>query len=506
MDLKNKSLLASVFFTGFAVLVLEVLAIRILSPHYGSTIYTTSSVIAVVLSALSLGYFIGGKISDKYPDFRVFYGIIFLSGFLVIFINTLKSSILPLFSVLFPITTGPLISSFFLFFIPSFFLGTLSPFAIKLNAEGYHKIGHKSGEVFFWSTVGSILGSIISGFFLIPNFGIDSIILFTGIFLCLLGFLGLMFFINKKKEKTINFFVLIACLSSVSFLGVEDMKGGALYQKDGVYEKITIVDGELNGRPVRFLKQDKSGSAAMYLNSDELAYNYTKYYGLYKLLKPKAEIALAIGGGAYSIPKALLNDSPLMRVDVSEIEPELFYLAQKYFKLGSDPRLVNYIEDGRHLLARNNKKYDLIVSDVYYSFFSVPMNFTTKEFFSLARQRLSDRGIFVGNFIGDTRSAPPSFILSEIKTFKGVFSNSYFFAVSSPDSESAQNIIFLGINGENKIDFKSEAVLQNTDPIIRELGKKNIDVSKFTLALHREITDDFAPVEYLVGGVIERWY
>ena len=162
MDLKNKSLLASVFFTGFAVLVLEVLAIRILSPHYGSTIYTTSSVIAVVLSALSLGYFIGGKISDKYPDFRVFYGIIFLSGFLVIFINTLKSSILPLFSVLFPITTGPLISSFFLFFIPSFFLGTLSPFAIKLNAEGYHKIGHKSGEVFFWSTVGSILGSIIS--------------------------------------------------------------------------------------------------------------------------------------------------------------------------------------------------------------------------------------------------------------------------------------------------------------------------------------------------------
>jgi predicted membrane-bound spermidine synthase len=87
--IKSTLLLASVFVTGFAVLIVEIIAIRILSPYYGNTIYTTSSVIGIILAALSLGYYLGGVLSDKYPKFSLFYSIIFVSGFLVIIINIL---------------------------------------------------------------------------------------------------------------------------------------------------------------------------------------------------------------------------------------------------------------------------------------------------------------------------------------------------------------------------------------------------------------------------------
>ncbi len=280
---------------------------------------------------------------------------------------------------------------------------------------------------------------------------------------------------------------------------------GVLYQKDGVYEKIRIMDGNWKGREARFLFQDMSYSAAMYLASDELVYDYTKYYVLYRLFNPEAKNALVIGGGAYSIPKAYLNEPLNMQVDVAEIEPELLNLAKTYFNFKDNPRMHNYIEDGRRLLAQRSKKYDVIFSDVYYSLFSIPMHFTTKEFFDLAKSKLQQKGIFIGNFGGSLYGDQSSLIVSEMKTFKESFPNSYFFATRSPDSPNIQNIIFLGINDTQKIDFDSNEVAQNTNTIISGLSQKNINLAKLDFSKAEYLTDDFAPVEHLVGKVITTW-
>ena len=88
-----------------------------------------------------------------------------------------------------------------------------------------------------------------------------------------------------------------------------DSDASIVYRQDGLYEKITIYDGELNGQATRFFQQDRSKSGAMYLDSSELVLGYTKYYALYKLFGSDPEQALTIGGGAYSIPKALLSRS-----------------------------------------------------------------------------------------------------------------------------------------------------------------------------------------------------
>ena len=514
--LKDIFLLISVFATGAAVLVIEVVAMRILSPYFGNTIYTSSSVLGVVLAALSLGYYLGGRGADKFPLHIFFYGIICLSGLFVLFMQALIFSLLPILSFFFSISAGPLVASMVLFFVPAFCLGMLSPFAIKLHgstaltASGSDgaNIGKRSGEIFFWSTTGSIFGSLFSGFFLVPHFGLTAIILSTGVFLVVWGIAGLYVFGAPKV------FLIAACVLAVyAALLVwshEPKKNPAtVYEKNGTYELVKIVDGEWQGRPARFLFQDRSYSAAMYFDSSELVYDYTKYYELYKLVNPDASRALVIGGGAYSIPKALLAESSAMRVDVAEIEPELLELAQRYFKFSPDlSRFQNYTEDGRRLLAHpptgGEKPYDIIYSDVYYSLFSVPSHFTTQEFFVLAKSRLSSNGVFIANFGGFLQGEGAAFILSEIKTFNSVFPNHYYFAVTSPDSTKVQNIIFLGLNDSASINVT--AVAQNfSGDFFAALPQKLIDEKALNIFGTKLMTDNYAPIEYLVGKIVGQW-
>lgn len=426
----------SVFITGACVLVIEIVAVRVLSPYFGSTIFTVSSVISVILVALSIGYYVGGRFADRHPSLHWFFGIILVSGLLVLLIHFLSLLVLPILSLLLSLAAGPLVASVVLFLVPALLLGTLSPYAIKLQTVLVPEqgIGSVSGVMFFWSTLGSIVGSLLAGFVLIPALGIDSIFIATGSVLFLLGLIPLMVLGLKRKQfiKATAGFVMLVSISTATTMQIE---GAMLYSTDGVYEKILIYDDVYQGRPIRMFQQDRSASGAMFLDSDnptDLVFDYTKYYSLYKLFQPDVKEALVIGGGAYSIPKALQAELPEARVTVSEIEPSLFALAQEYFDVEPNERLVNSTVDGRRLLRESEQAYDLIFSDVYYSLYSVPAHFTTVEFFELAKEKLAPDGVFLANLIGNLSRQEPSLIFSELNTFRQVFPNSYFFAVDSP--------------------------------------------------------------------------
>ncbi|OGK09333.1 hypothetical protein A2767_03820 [Candidatus Roizmanbacteria bacterium RIFCSPHIGHO2_01_FULL_35_10] len=502
---KRYFLLTAIFITGAAVLIVEITATRILSPYFGNTLYTFSSVIGVVLTALSLGYYIGGVYSDKYPTQKLFFSIIILSGFSTLILRVLMSFLLPILGKSFTIISGPLITSTVLFFIPSFLLGMLSPYAVKLRQMSFPKegVGRAAGEVFFWSTLGSIGGSIGAGFFLIPSFGLNQIINGVALVLFFLGFIGLIDSGEKNKKIILFLIVIFGLFTLIANVQVEK---NFLYSKDGVYEKISIYDGFFEGRRTRFFQQDRSSSGAMFLDSDELVYDYTKYYALYKLSKKNPNNVLILGGGAYSIPKAVLKELPHASVDIVEIEPSLYDLAKKYFRLKKTDRLKNYVEDGRRFMFNSNDKYDLIFSDVYYSLYSVPVHFTTKEFFLLAKKKLSSDGIFIANFIGNLKRNKQSLLISEIKTFRSVFPNSYFFALDLPSSKSSQNIIFLGLNSSQKINFEDPKIKNNKDEIISNLKNKLIDIGKETFYSYTLLTDNYAPVEYLTAQVVKQTF
>ncbi|MCR4328038.1 MAG: fused MFS/spermidine synthase [Patescibacteria group bacterium] len=509
--LKNKGLHFTVFITGACVLVLEILATRILAPYFGNTIFTVSSILSAILAALSIGYYVGGIFAERTPSFQKFFTIIAISGVTVEFFYLIGASLLPSFGNALPITSGPLIFSITLFFIPALLLGMLSPYAVKLQSISLpdRGAGDAAGKIFFWSTLGSIAGSLLAGFVLIPHFGTDSIMHATGIILILLGILGLALLQRVSADNHILGIVAILGVGSIltASLFATPTHTYALYRKDGVYEKITVYDGTFRERPVRFLVQDRTSSAAMFLDTQDpldLVYDYTKYYALYKLLVPNASHTLTIGGGAYSIPKAFLAELPNATIDVAEIESALPDVAQRFFNLPDNPRLRLYEEDGRRFLADTSTPYDVIVSDVYYSLYSIPMHFTTQEFFSLAKQKLSRDGIFIANVIGDLVPEPPSLIASEIKTFRSVFPNSYFFGVNTPEGQQGQNIIFLGINGEKLLDVHAPSLTENSNPILRSLSEHLIDPEMFNLDAHPTLTDDYAPVEYFTASVLQR--
>ena len=296
--------------------------------------------------------------------------------------------------------------------------------------------------------------------------------------------------------------ILFTAITSVSARQTDD---AVIYNKDGIYEKITILDGTLGGRPTRFFQQDKSRSGAMFLDSNDptdLVYEYSKYYSIYKIFKPEIENALVIGGRAYSIPMALLYENPDSIVDVVEIEPSLFELSKEYFNVKESPNLNNYTEDGRRFLRDSEKEYDLIFSDVYYSLFSIPSHFTTTEFFEVAKEKLSEDGIFIANLTGNLSRQEPSFIFTEIKTFKSVFPNSYFFAVESPGQTNSQNIIFVGYNSDKEVDFSNYQMSQKVNPIISSLKEKEIDLDRFELSPYPILTDNFAPVEHMTAKIL----
>jgi len=175
-------------------------------------------------------------------------------------------------------------------------------------------------------------------------------------------------------------------------------------------------------------------------------------------------------------------------------------VAKDYFNVPSDnPRFQNFAQDGRRFLYDTNNKYDFIFSDAYASFFSTPEHLTTQEFFELAKSKLSDNGVFIANVVGSLPQKPVSFVLSEMKTLKSVFPNSYFFAVVSKDSTKPQNIIFVAYNGDQKIDFSSKEILQNKNPIISGLQEHQIDTSKIHFDNYPILTDNYAPVDYMIS-------
>lgn len=504
--IKNYLLPLSVFVTGACVLIIEVVAVRILSPHYGNTMFTVSSVISIILAALSFGYYAGGKLADKYPYLKWFFGIILSSGIVLLLFHFFGSLLLPILSVKMSIVTGPLFTSLMFFFIPAFLLGTLSPYAVKLQSVNFPEegVGSVSGKIFFWSTLGSISGSILAGFFLIPRFGVNNIIIVTAVILFLVGLIPLIFL--KVSKKTIFQLILLffLCYFFSSFT-LSLNYPGVVYSEDGIYGKIIVYNDMFDGRPARFFLHDKSNSGAIFLDSQDasdLVHKYAKYYSVYEIFNPEVKNIFIIGGGVYSIAKAYLQDLSEAIVDVSEIEPSLFRISQKYFGLKENSRLNNYVQDGRRFLKKSKKKYDLIFGDAYHSLYSIPFHLTTLEFFNLVKEKLNKDGIFIANVIGDLSIQKNSFLISEIKTFQKVFENSYFFAVDSKDKAGLQNIIFIGYNSDKIIDFENEFIKSN-NPLIKELLEKRINLDAFKFENHPILTDNFSPTDYMIAKAIK---
>jgi predicted membrane-bound spermidine synthase len=490
-------LLLSVTLAGMAVLIVEITAMRMLAPFFGNSVFTISSVIGIILAALGLGYYLGGSLADRRPSATWFFSLIVIAGFSVLLLQFLNAVVLPGIAYKLSLIDGPLIVSLLMFFLPAMFLAMLSPFAITLlhAREADKGVGNASGLVFFWSTLGSIAGSLATGFWLIPHWGISNIVAGVGSGLVLLGGAGLL--ATRKLPRILPVgLALLGLISGVALGRVGAVEGrGVVFAADGLYERIVIRDIPLRGRTARILLQDLSVSGGLTLDDGGMAFDYTKYFDLYRRFTPELSTALAIGGGAYSVPRSLLRDSPRAIVDVAEIDPSLHSLALRYFDLPDDPRLRNHVIDGRRFLHDTEERYDLIFSDAYRSFIAAPSQFATLEFFRLARSRLKEDGVLIANFYGTLAPDARATIYSVLRTMRAVFPQVYVIATVGPASEELQNFIFVGHNASNperRADLGRAAALEWR-------------ASDALLGTYPLLTDDFAPLEYYAANAIRRY-
>lgn len=494
----------AVFVTGASLLVLEIAATRVLSPYYGSTLYTVSSVITVVLGALSVGYAVGGRLADRHPTGAWFYGAIALSGLATLLLRVLAETLLPAFGFDLPLNTGPLVMAPALFFLPSFLLALLSPYAVKLQSMAHPEIGsgQNAGSVFFWSTLGSIAGSLSAGFYLVPSLGLSRLFLTIGLLLAVLGGAGWAASRPAAASRAALGLPLLAVLAGLPlFVGARSST--LIYAHDGVYQRIQVFDAPFDDRPSRQLWLDRSASGVMFEDGDDLAYSYTRYWRLADVLCPALQRALVLGAGPFSIPKDLLAREKSVVVDVVDIEPELFPLSERFFGLKPDPRLRNHVMDARGFLLRTREAYDLIFVDVYYSI-TIPEHLTTREFFELARGRLTEGGILVANVVGDQGGRPPTLLGSLVRTFRAAFAEPLIVAVDSVDSKEQQNFMLVGARHPLSLDPADPRLAAHPLREIRDLPGHLLSPERLALDRELVLTDDRPAAELLTSRQIDR--
>ncbi|HEX3046046.1 MAG TPA: fused MFS/spermidine synthase [Bacillota bacterium] len=512
-----------VFFSGAVLMSLEMVGSRLLAPTFGTSIYVWGSLIVVVMAALTLGYYCGGRIADKYPGFQVMGAILGITGVFIGFLPFWTQPVNRLCSLLEP-RTGSLLASLAFFFLPSVMLATISPFGVKLTSRSLTTIGNTAGHMSAISTGGSIIGTLVTSFFLIPALGVRNIVHSLGAILLVLSLVAFFTARRSRVAKSINLMILVVILGCGIMLvlwgsvpGVNRLhdNGEVLCDRDSLYHHITV-DQIASQRHLHF---DNSYQSAINLDQPlEMAFSYTSYLHLGVVAHPLPSRALFIGLGGGSAPKKFLHDYPsLETVEAVEIDPEIAKVAYDYFQVPkNDPRLQVIVRDGRlyveqkaqEIAAGKTKSYDIVVIDAY-SASSIPYHLTTLEFIRSVRKVLSPNGVVVSNIVS-ALSGPYSQLLLAMKhTFDQAFLQTYLFPVGiygGPNDTGERNLILVATMDAKRWDkqtWVSKAENLNTSGGITEL------VGSYAYSLLDEtqmgdwmakipvLTDDYAPVDTL---------
>lgn len=465
----------------------EIIGSRIISPFIGTSTYVWTSLIGVILAALSLGYWLGGRLADKKPDVKILASAIFLAGGAVSVTILIKDAVLSMIgSASFGLELKSLIAAVILFAPASVLLGFVTPYSVKLRTLSLEDSGKTVGRLYALSTVGSIVGTFAAGFFLIPFVGstrtlylIAALLFGVSIMLAPLAF-------TRANFAILTVFVLGAAGGEMSSYYMRRASG--LVDIDTQYSRVQIYNSkdEKTGRPFRAIATDPFfAQSSMYLDDGSPVFEYVKYFDLIDHYKPDHKNTLMIGGAGYTIPREYLRKNPEARMDVVEIDPAMTELARRYFNLKDDPRMTIFHEDGRVFLNRSEAdKYDAVFVDAFGTLFSIPYQLTTVEAIRHIHRVLKDDGIVIVN-IGSALTGPAAkFLQAEYATYKSIFPTVHLFKVRPErQDDELQNVVLIAVRTESGSDRTLASRVPNS---ALRIPHSAVEV----------LTDELAPVEY----------
>ncbi len=498
--MKRYTLETIVFLAGAITMIFEIAGSRVLGPFFGTSIFVWTSLIGVIMGSLSLGYRLGGQLSIDKAD-KTFLSWILLSAAFFILITAVGHDYIlnRVVKYVSGFRLKTVISAILLFGPASVFLGMVLPYTVKLRVSKIESSGAAVGNLYALSTIGSIGGTFLAGFVLLPSIGFANILFILPAVLLLFS---LILFIQDKMfiHTSVPVVSLVLMILFWSKLYTAEKN---YIDVDTKYNRVIIYNStdKATNRPIKMLLINDERSSAMYTDIDSgLVFEVLKYYRLIEHFKPGFEKVLMVGGSGYAFPKYYLRNYPGKRIDVVEIDPELTALAKKHFNLPDSPYLNVYHEDGRTFLNRGDNKYDAVLMDAYKSVITVPFQLTTKEAVEAIYNNLTPDGIVLANIISTLDDKTDYFLRAELATYKSVFPQVLIFAVRWPQPDEKQktylqNFMLVGLKSSKQFS------MTDTDNEINKFLSHRLEI-----AIPQNLpvlTDEYAPVEYYTSKAIK---
>ena len=473
-----------VFGAGTGTLAVEISASRLLAPYYGSSTIVWANLIGLVLLALSVGYWLGGKLADRRPEPRLLGALVVASALLVTAIPFVTRPILDVAAEgLDELSAGAVIGSFFatllLFAPPVLLLGMVAPFAIRLAIPDVASAGAVAGRLYALSTGGSLLGTFLSALVLIPAIGTQRTLLVCAAVLALSG----------AALLGPRWLVVPAAVAALIALppGTVKAADGVIYEDESPYQFIQV--------------RERDGVRRLYLNEGVAVHSvwrpdtvltggiWDAFLAVPLLLDRPPERLAVLGNAGGTVARAYAEHWSNVAIDGVEIDPAVTDAGYRFLGMGDNPRLETYDADARPFLRRTNERYDLIYVDAYRQPY-VPFYLATKEFFELVRSRLRPGGLVALNVatVPDDRrlvealSGTLATVFREVRIWPVLRFNEVVIGLTRPI-------------GQPSLETSSAPVRQLGELLLRELGSSVVPSSD-------PWTDDHAPVEWVTDRMI----
>ena|SRR5215218_1411087 len=386
-----------VFVVGMGSLGAEIAAVRLLSPYFGASTVVWANTIGVVLVALSLGYWLGGRLADRRPDMRGLCAVALTAAGLLALVPFVADPLLDvavdaLDSVSAGAFLGSLIGVLGLVAVPVLLLGAIAPYAIRLGVTTLEEAGRVSGRLYAISTAGSLVGTLGSALVLIPLVGTRRTFLFFALLIALVAVVGLL---PARRWLAVPAAIVALMALPVGALKAQTDDGRVIYETDTEYQYARVIERD-DGTRVLELNE---GQAQHSLLRPGTVLTGGYWDGMLVLPfagleRPPRRVAI-LGNAAGTMARAYGHLFPETEVDGVEIDPELSEIGRRFFDM-DNPRLALHHEDARPYLRRTDERYDVIAIDAYRQPY-IPFYLATREFFGLCRDRLARGGVIVIN-------------------------------------------------------------------------------------------------------------
>lgn len=480
-----------VFAVGAGSLGSEIAGARLLAPYFGASTVIWANTIATVLTALSIGYWLGGRLADRRPDIGVMCRIVQCAALATALVPLLGRPFLggavdALDDIAAGAFLGSLLAVTVLLAVPILLMGTIAPFAIRLSVATIEESGQIAGRLYAISTIGSLAGVFLSALVLIPLVGTQRTFLLFALAMAVVAATAL-----PPRWWLVPLALAAALAIPTGGIKDESDDGAVIHETDTEYQYARVIerpDGE------RWLELNEGVAIhSVYRPDSYLTDNVWDDYVVLPLAvldRPPRRMAI-LGNAAGTTARAYGHYFPQTAIDGVEIDGELTEIGRRYFDM-RNPRLRTHTDDARPFLRRSAGGYDTIMVDAYRQPY-IPFYLITEEFFELCRDRMTEGGALIVN-IGHPEGD------QELEKVATATLRKVFPHVLRNETEDT-NTLLIASEREPSAGRLSRAA-QRMPPELGQVGAEVAAQLAAPLGGGEAYTDDKAPVEWLIDRSI----